>query len=115
MGQLVLASITSSLTDFIGRNGVYAVCAIMALDALLPVGDELAMLYAGALAGGRSPSPTSRSCSSSARSPRWRSTCAAAACDLRLTPVVPDPYTPVPKSIPATDGASAPSPGACCP
>jgi membrane protein DedA with SNARE-associated domain len=52
MSQLVLASITSSLTDFIGRNGVYAVFLIMAIDAVLPVGGELTMLYAGALAGG---------------------------------------------------------------
>lgn len=52
MSHLVLASITSSLTDFIGRNGVYAVFVIMALDAVLPVGGELTMLYAGALAGG---------------------------------------------------------------
>jgi membrane protein DedA with SNARE-associated domain len=52
MSDLVLASITSSLTDFIGRNGVYAVFLIMAVDAMLPVGGELTMLYAGALAGG---------------------------------------------------------------
>jgi membrane protein DedA with SNARE-associated domain len=52
MGCLVLASITSSLTDYIGRNGVYAVFLIMVFDALLPVGGELTMLYAGALAGG---------------------------------------------------------------
>ncbi|MCW2994628.1 MAG: DedA family protein [Conexibacter sp.] len=52
MSQLVLASVTSSLTDFVGRNGVYAVFVIMALDAILPVGGELTMLYAGALAGG---------------------------------------------------------------
>src|ERR1700712_1018012 len=52
MSHLVLASVTSSLTDFIGRNGVYAVFVIRALDALLPVGGELTMLYAGALAGG---------------------------------------------------------------
>jgi membrane protein DedA with SNARE-associated domain len=52
MSHLVLASITSSLTDFVGRNGVYAVFVIMALDAVLPVGGELTMLYAGALAGG---------------------------------------------------------------
>ncbi|HEV7495564.1 DedA family protein [Baekduia sp.] len=52
MSHLALASITSSLTDFIGRNGVYAVFLIMAADAMLPVGGELTMLYAGALAGG---------------------------------------------------------------
>jgi membrane protein DedA with SNARE-associated domain len=52
MGHLVLASITSSLTDFIGRNGVYAIFLVMAVDAVLPAGGELTMLYAGALAGG---------------------------------------------------------------
>src|SRR3954471_5173111 len=34
------------------HDGVYAVFALMALDALLPVGGELIMLYAGALAAG---------------------------------------------------------------
>jgi membrane protein DedA with SNARE-associated domain len=52
MSHLVLASITTSLTDWIARNGIYAVFLIMAVDAVLPVGGELTMLYAGALAGG---------------------------------------------------------------
>jgi membrane protein DedA with SNARE-associated domain len=52
MNHLVLASITSALTDWIGRNGVYAVFVIMAADAILPVGGELTMLYAGALGAG---------------------------------------------------------------
>src|SRR4051794_4243042 len=47
-----LASITTTITDWIGQNGVYAVFALMALDALLPVGGELIMLYTGALAAG---------------------------------------------------------------
>src|SRR6188472_4479659 len=34
------------------HGGVYAVFALMAVDALLPVGGELVMLYAGALAAG---------------------------------------------------------------
>jgi membrane protein DedA with SNARE-associated domain len=34
------------------HGGAYAVFALMALDALLPVGGELIMLYAGALAAG---------------------------------------------------------------
>jgi membrane protein DedA with SNARE-associated domain len=34
------------------HGGVYAVFALMALDALVPVGGELVMLYAGALAAG---------------------------------------------------------------
>jgi membrane protein DedA with SNARE-associated domain len=52
MGHLVLASITTTLTDWIARNGVYAVFVIMAIDAILPAGGELTMLYAGALASG---------------------------------------------------------------
>ena len=49
---LVLASLTGQLTSWIGHHGAYAVLAIMAVDALLPVGGELTMLYAGALAAG---------------------------------------------------------------
>jgi membrane protein DedA with SNARE-associated domain len=49
---LVLGSITGQVTSWIGHHGVYAVFAVMAIDALLPAGGELAMLYAGALAGG---------------------------------------------------------------
>jgi membrane protein DedA with SNARE-associated domain len=52
MHHLVLASITTTLTDWIGRHGAYAVFAIMAIDAVLPAGGELTMLYAGALAAG---------------------------------------------------------------
>jgi membrane protein DedA with SNARE-associated domain len=48
----VLASLTSHLTSSIAHHGVYAVFALMALDALLPVGGELIMLYAGALSAG---------------------------------------------------------------
>jgi membrane protein DedA with SNARE-associated domain len=50
--HLVLASITTTLTDFVGRHGAYAIFIIMAIDAVLPVGGELTMLYAGALAAG---------------------------------------------------------------
>jgi membrane protein DedA with SNARE-associated domain len=50
--HLLLASLTSSLTDFLGRHGAYAIFLIMAVDALLPAGGELTMLYAGALAAG---------------------------------------------------------------
>jgi len=49
---LVLGSLTGQLTSWIGHHGAYAVFAIMAVDALLPVGGELTMLYAGALAAG---------------------------------------------------------------
>jgi membrane protein DedA with SNARE-associated domain len=48
----LLASITSQLTSGISHHGAYAVFLIMAADALLPVGGELTMLYAGALAAG---------------------------------------------------------------
>src|SRR3954471_8971313 len=48
----ILASLTGQLTSWIGHHGAYAVFAIMALDALLPVGGELTMLFAGALAAG---------------------------------------------------------------
>jgi membrane protein DedA with SNARE-associated domain len=48
----VIASLTSELTSSIAHHGVYAVFALMAIDALLPVGGELIMLYAGALSAG---------------------------------------------------------------
>jgi membrane protein DedA with SNARE-associated domain len=47
-----LASISSSVIDAIGHHGVLAVFGLMALDALLPVGGELIMLYAGVIAAG---------------------------------------------------------------
>lgn len=50
--MLVLASVTSSITGWIAENGLYAVFALMLLDALFPVGGELVMLYAGVLAAG---------------------------------------------------------------
>lgn len=49
---LPLASISGQLVDFVARHGVLAVFALMALDALLPVGGELTMLYAGVIAAG---------------------------------------------------------------
>lgn len=48
----ILATITSQFLDWIAHNGVYAVFGLMALDALLPVGGELIMLYAGVVAAG---------------------------------------------------------------
>ena len=42
----------SQLTTWVAHHGAYAVIALMALDALLPVGGELIVLYAGALAAG---------------------------------------------------------------
>ncbi|HEY2718789.1 MAG TPA: VTT domain-containing protein [Solirubrobacteraceae bacterium] len=50
--MLVLASVTSSITGWIAENGLYAVFALMLVDALFPVGGELVMLYAGVLAAG---------------------------------------------------------------
>jgi len=52
MHSVVLASITQTLTDAVGRHGAYAIFAIMAVDAVLPAGGELTMLVAGALASG---------------------------------------------------------------
>jgi len=49
---IVLASISSNITHWIAENGVYAVFVLMAVDALLPVGGELVMLFAGVLASG---------------------------------------------------------------
>jgi membrane protein DedA with SNARE-associated domain len=40
------------VTGWIARDGVYAVCALMALDAVVPLGGELTMLVAGVIAGG---------------------------------------------------------------
>ena len=52
----MLASISGSITSFVGDHGVYAVFALMALDAVFPAASELVMLYAGALASGAFPS-----------------------------------------------------------
>jgi membrane protein DedA with SNARE-associated domain len=48
----VLASLTSSVTSFIGDHGLYAVFALMVLDAVFPAASELVMLYAGAIVAG---------------------------------------------------------------
>ena len=47
-----LASISSTLTVEVARNGLLAVAVLMAVDALLPAGGALVMLVAGALAAG---------------------------------------------------------------
>ncbi|HKA26245.1 MAG TPA: DedA family protein [Gaiellaceae bacterium] len=49
---MVVASLTSSVTSFIGDHGLYAVFVLMAIDAVFPAASELVMLYAGALAAG---------------------------------------------------------------
>jgi membrane protein DedA with SNARE-associated domain len=48
----VTASLTDALTSLVGDHGVYAVFALMVVDAVLPAGSEIVMLYAGALAAG---------------------------------------------------------------
>jgi len=48
----VLASVTSSVTSFIGDYGLYAVFLLMLVSAVFPAASELVMLYAGALASG---------------------------------------------------------------
>ena len=49
---MLLASITGSVTSFVGNHGVYAVFLLMAIDAVFPAASELVMVYAGALASG---------------------------------------------------------------
>jgi membrane protein DedA with SNARE-associated domain len=46
----VLASLTSSVTSFVGDHGLYAISVLMFVDAVFPAASELVMLYAGALA-----------------------------------------------------------------
>ena len=43
---------TSQLTTWVADHSVYAVFALMAIDAVLPFGGELVMLYAGVVAAG---------------------------------------------------------------
>lgn len=50
--MLPLASISQTITDGVAGHGVLAVFVLMAVDALLPVGGELIMLVAGAIAAG---------------------------------------------------------------
>src|SRR4051812_2510624 len=47
-----LARVTQQLTTFIVDHGLVAVFLVMAIDAILPAGGELVMLFAGALAAG---------------------------------------------------------------
>ena len=56
----MIASVSAQVTGWIAANGVPAVCVLMAVDALLPIGGELVMLYAGVIAAGvvRSGHPT---------------------------------------------------------
>lgn len=43
---------TAHLTEWIAAHGIAAVFLVMAIDAVLPAGGELVMLFAGALAAG---------------------------------------------------------------
>jgi len=49
---VALASITSSITGWIGDAGLYAVFALMFVDAIFPVASEVVMVYGGAVAAG---------------------------------------------------------------
>jgi membrane protein DedA with SNARE-associated domain len=49
---VIVASITESITSFIGDHGVYAVFLLMMIDAVFPAASELVMVYGGALAAG---------------------------------------------------------------
>lgn len=50
-----MSGLTDALTGAIGDAGVYAVFGLMLVDAILPAGSEIVMLYAGALAAGAFP------------------------------------------------------------
>jgi membrane protein DedA with SNARE-associated domain len=49
---MMLASVTGQITSWIAAHGVIAVFALMAVDAVLPIGGELVMLFAGVIAAG---------------------------------------------------------------
>jgi membrane protein DedA with SNARE-associated domain len=49
---VLVASITHSITSFVGNHGLYAVFALMLVDAVFPAASELVMIYGGALAAG---------------------------------------------------------------
>ncbi len=49
---MLLASISGSITSFVGHHGVEAVFVLMAIDAVFPAASELVMVYAGAVASG---------------------------------------------------------------
>ena len=48
----MLEAITDALTALVGDYGLYAVFALMLIDAVFPAASELVMVYAGALAAG---------------------------------------------------------------
>jgi membrane protein DedA with SNARE-associated domain len=47
-----MGGVTDALTGAVGDAGIYAIFALMLLDAVFPAGSEIVMLYAGALAAG---------------------------------------------------------------
>jgi membrane protein DedA with SNARE-associated domain len=49
---MLVASISSSLTSFIGNHGLYAVFFLMMVDAVFPAASEIVMVYGGAVASG---------------------------------------------------------------
>lgn len=49
---MLVASLSHSVTDFVGNHGIYAVFLLMLIDAVFPAFSELVMVYAGALAVG---------------------------------------------------------------
>jgi membrane protein DedA with SNARE-associated domain len=48
----ILSGLTDALTTLIGDHGLYAVCGLMLVDAVLPAASELVMVYGGAVAAG---------------------------------------------------------------
>jgi membrane protein DedA with SNARE-associated domain len=48
----VIASVTGSITHAVATHGIYAIFVLMTVAAVFPVGSELVMLYAGAVAAG---------------------------------------------------------------
>ena len=48
----MLSAVTDALTALVGDHGIYAVFALMLIDAVFPAASELVMVYAGAIAAG---------------------------------------------------------------
>ena len=49
---MAVASITGSITRWIGEAGIYAVFGLMLVDAVFPAASEVVMVYSGAVAAG---------------------------------------------------------------
>ena len=52
---MVVASITETVTRWIGDAGIYAVFGLMLVDAVFPAASEVVMVYGGAVAAGAFP------------------------------------------------------------